>query len=91
LDSDGNLLGAVTEIDLLNHMLVSNYGAQSATESITAIIDRQVPVVRPNVPLETLMAIFSNHNAVIIATGEKVQGILTKIDILDFLASQTRP
>jgi predicted transcriptional regulator len=39
-------------------------------------------------PLETLMGIFSSSNVVVIATDGHVEGILTKIDILDFLSSQ---
>ena len=81
--------GIVTEIELLNHMLLANHVHQS-DETIESIIDVNVPVVRPNTPLETLMAIFSHHNAVVIAVGDQVQGILTKIDILDFLSSQMK-
>lgn len=90
LADDGRLLGAVTEIDLLNHMLVTSHSGHEPDETIEAIIDQNVPVVRPNTPLETLMGIFSHHNAAIIATGEQVQGILTKIDILDFLSTQVK-
>jgi len=45
-------------------------------------------VVRPSTPLETLVGIFSKHSAVIITTGDQVLGILTKIDILDFLSTR---
>lgn len=89
VDDLGKLVGIVTEIELLNHMLLANHVHQS-DETIESIIDVNVPVVRPNTPLETLMAIFSNHNAVVIAVGDQVQGILTKIDILDFLSSQMK-
>jgi predicted transcriptional regulator len=34
------------------------------------------------------MGIFSSSNVVVIATDGHVEGILTKIDILDFLSSQ---
>ncbi|NKQ37286.1 MAG: cystathionine beta-synthase [Chloroflexi bacterium] len=89
LDDDGRLLGIVTEIDLLNHMLQEDHGRHDRNETIAAIVESNVPVVRPNTPLETLMGIFSQHNAVIIATpDDKVEGILTKIDILDFLSTQ---
>lgn len=90
LAADGRLLGAVTEIDLLNHMLVTSHSSHDPDETIESIIDENVPVIRPNTPLETLMAIFSHHNAAIIATGSEVQGILTKIDILDFLSTQVK-
>ncbi len=89
LDDDGRLLGLVTEIDLLNHMLQEDHSHHDRNETIVGIVESNVPVVRPNTPLETLMGIFSQHNAVIIATpDDKVEGILTKIDILDFLSTQ---
>lgn len=90
LDDNGRLLGVVTEIDLLNHILVTNHATHAPDESIEAIVETNVPVVRPSTPLETLMGIFSKHNAVIISSNDKVQGILTKIDILDFLSTQVR-
>lgn len=87
VDEKERLIGIVTEIDLLNHMLLTDH-VHEPDERIESIIDANVPVVRPNTPLETLMAIFSNRSAVVIATDRKVQGILTKIDILDFLSTQ---
>lgn len=89
VDDDGNLMGIVTEIDLLNHMLLTDQ-VHEPDETIESIIDHKVPVVRPNTPLETLMAIFSNRSAVVIATDKQIQGILTKIDILDFLSTQVQ-
>jgi cystathionine beta-synthase len=88
VDSDGKLIGIVTEIDLLNHMLLSDH-VHKSDETIESIIDKNVPIVRPGTPLETLMAVLSNSNVVIMVTDGVVQGILTKIDILDFLSTQT--
>jgi cystathionine beta-synthase len=90
VDENGRLVGIVTEIDLLNHMLLTDHQHHNSDETIASIINRNVPVVRPNTPLETLMALFSSQSAVVIATEGKVQGILTKIDILDFLSTQAR-
>jgi cystathionine beta-synthase len=89
VEEDGRLLGIVSEIDLLSHMLVSDH-AHEPEETIESMIDYNVPVVRPNTPLETLVGIFGDHSAVIISSGDRVEGILTKIDILDFLSSQVR-
>ncbi len=86
LGENGRLIGVVTEIDLLNHMLVTNHAKHDPDETIAEIIDTNIPSVSPSTPLETLLGIFSHHNAVIIAMGDQVQGILTKIDILDFLS-----
>lgn len=83
----GELLGVVREVDLLLHMLSSNH-THAREETIAELIDTNVTVVRPGTPLETLMTVFSNTDVAVISTGKKVEGILTKIDILDFLASQ---
>lgn len=87
VDQDHNLVGMVSEIDLLNHMLLMEH-VHEPDETIESIVDPNVPVVQPSTPLETLMAIFSNKSVVVIATGRKIQGILTKIDILDFITNQ---
>lgn len=86
----GELRGIVTEIDLLNHMLLTNHDQHAPDETIEAMIDPNVPVVSPNTNLETLMAFFSNRTAVIVALGKEIRGILTKIDILDFLSNRVR-
>ena len=67
----------MTEIDLLNHMLLTDH-EHTADETIESLIDRNVPVVRPNTPLETLMGIFSSSNVAVIATDGHVEGILTR-------------
>jgi cystathionine beta-synthase len=89
IDSAGSLCGIATEVDLLNHMLNLDH-KHSADETIESIIVSNVPVVRPNTPLETLMGIFSTNSVALITSGDEVQGILTKIDLLDFLSTQVR-
>lgn len=87
VDENGQLAGLVREVDLLKHMLSSRRDQES---SIEGVIDRNVAVVQPGTPLETLIGIFAADRAVVVASGERVQGILTQIDLLDFLAAQVR-
>ncbi len=89
VDDNGRLRGIVTEVDLLNHMLQTAHSRHDPDETIESMIDPNVPVVSPNTNLETLMALFSNNTAVVIASGDQIQGILTKIDILDFLTNKS--
>lgn len=89
IGKDGRLQGIVTEIDLLNHLLVSDH-KHEPDETVESIIDPNVTIVRPDTPVETLIGIFSNNSVAVIASGDEVQGILTKIDILDFLSEQVR-
>lgn len=88
VDDEGRLLGMVREIDLLKHMLTAAHEHEH-DETIESMIDRSVAIVQPNTPLETLMGIFSERRAVVVTTnGDKVYGILTQIDLLDFLSAQ---
>ncbi len=90
VNDDGRLVGLVSEIDLLNHMLMSNHVHQP-DETIEGMINTNVPIVGPNAQLETLMSLIKDRSAVVIVNHEdQVEGILTKIDILDFLSSQIR-
>ncbi len=86
VDEDGKLQGIVTEVALLDHLLNRDH-QHSADETIAAIIDPDVPVVQPNTPLEALMDIFSHSSFALISDENGVTGILTKIDILDFLST----
>lgn len=87
VDEQQQLVGLVREIDLLKHMLSGEH-QHEPQETIKTLVDRNVAVVQPNTPLETLMGLFGTRRAVIIARGDTVQGILTQIDLLDFLAAQ---
>jgi cystathionine beta-synthase len=87
LAEDDSLLGMVREVDLLNHLLAGDH-RHSAEEPIESMIDSNVTVVRPNTPLETLMGIFGNTDVVVIQGENGLEGILTKIDILDYLSTQ---
>jgi predicted transcriptional regulator len=71
-------------------MLLSDHVHQP-DETIERIVNTDVPVVGLNARLETLMTLFSDRPAVVIVNhDDRVEGILTKIDILDFLSSQIR-
>lgn len=87
VDENGRLQGIVTEVALLDHMLNLTH-EHKADETIESVIDPNVPIVQPNTPLNILMNIFSESSVVIIQEDSQVQGILTKIDILDFLSRQ---
>lgn len=90
VNKDERLVGLVSEIDLLNHMLLSDHVHQP-DETIESMINSDVPIVGPNAQLETLMALIKDRSAVVIVNqNDRVQGILTKIDILDYLSSQIR-
>ena len=90
VNTEDRLVGLVSEIDLLNHLLKTDHVHQ-ADETIEGMLNTDVPVVGQNARLETLMSLIKDRPAVVIVNNEdRVKGILTKIDILDYLSSQLK-
>lgn len=88
VNDEEQLVGLVSEIDLLNHMLLTDHVHQP-DETIESMINTDVTIVGPNARLETLMSLIKTRSAVVIVNqNDQVEGILTKIDILDYLSSQ---
>ncbi len=86
---DGRLVGIVTEVELLDHMLMAGH-AHDPAETIEALVRPQVATVTPGTPLETLMSVFTTRRVVLVIEEERVVGIITKIDLLDFLTGQVK-
>ena len=86
---DGRLVGIVREIDLLEHLLRDDH-AHAQGEAIEPIINRHPVTVSSGTPLAKLVQIFREQDAAVVVNNDQhVTGIVTKIDMLDFLASQT--
>jgi cystathionine beta-synthase len=89
------LLGLVTEVNLLNFLLQQPGGetAQTAIED-AGVIDASVPTFAPETPIESLMSVFSTTSVALVTErlthteDRRVVGIITKIDLLDFLTSR---
>ncbi len=89
------LVGIVTEINLLSYLL-RQPGADAAQVTIeeAGVIDSNVYTLHPETSVESVMSVFGTHDIALVtepvpgSTDRRVVGILTKIDLLDFLASQ---
>jgi cystathionine beta-synthase len=87
---NGKLVGLVSEVELLNHMLFATH-QHSRDETISEMIRPKVSTVDIDTPMEALMSIFTTEKVVIVLDGDKensLAGIITKIDLLDFLTQQ---
>ena len=87
LNSDESLLGIVQEVDLLSYMLQS--GGNGATEMALEdadVISKDIATVNMNTALESLMTIFNTQPVVVVEDHGRIQNIITKIDLIDFLA-----
>jgi cystathionine beta-synthase len=89
VDEDGRLNGIVTEVELLDHLLMAGHTHDSA-ETITPLVRTDVATVAPDAPLEALMSLFTTRRVVLVSENEQLIGIITKIDLLDFLAGQVK-
>ncbi len=81
----GELVGLIRENDLLG-MLVS--GRYSPSQPIKHAIEHDYQTVSPQTPVSRLAELFSRQNADVVfaVDNRKLVGILTKIDVIDYLA-----
>jgi cystathionine beta-synthase len=86
LDAKGQLHGIISESDLLDYLI--NGGAMNHT--IADLHAHEVATVDPGMPIDDLRAVFGSSQAAVVVSEGQVRGIVTKIDVIDFLASQNR-
>jgi predicted transcriptional regulator len=86
VDDDRVLLGMVSELELLNHML-SDEQPHSPDETIAGLINREVRTADSGAPLhEVLPELMSSKVVVLVDDQRRPEGILTIIDALEYLA-----
>ena len=84
VDTNGRLHGIIGESDLLDYLLSG--GAMNHT--IKDLHAHEVATVDPDMPIEELTTIFGRSQAAVAVRDEHVIGIVTKIDVIDFLANR---
>jgi len=84
----GRLVGILTEADVL-HLLVD--GHATAESSIAEVMERNVATVSMHASAGTLPAIFDRGEVAIVIDGEnRVRGLLTKLDLIDYLTRASK-
>jgi cystathionine beta-synthase len=84
---DGKLMGVVAEVDLLRY-LVS--GEHSLDSPVGTLIESDYATVSPRTSIESLQNLLSEARMAIVTEGDQVVGIITKIDLIDYLAQRAR-
>ena len=87
IGGDGMLVGTIEEVDLLNHVLESEHN-HSYDETIDTLVQNAKAVFPPGSSLDDAMSMLTDGYALIVAEEGKPTGILTKIDILDYVAGK---
>jgi len=85
LHTDGTLAGIVTEVDLLEHMLDAGHD-HSEIETISVIAQPAEAVFSVSASLEEALPAVMQGNVILVTEGDHPVGILTKIDMLDYIA-----
>ncbi len=83
---DGTLAGLIEEVDLLNHMLEEH--DHSHDEPIDSLVQNASAVFPPETSLEEAMPSLKSGLALIVVENSRPIGILTKIDVLDYVAGK---
>ncbi len=85
LHPDGKVAGMVTEANLLKHMLEAGH-THTSEETVAAILEPAPPSYPAHTPLSDVLPSFVTGAVVLVSEADKVVGLLTKIDVLDFIA-----
>jgi cystathionine beta-synthase len=82
---EGRMLGVIQEKDLLRFMLS---GIGYSNSEIEPIVQNDIPTVTDDTALDEVSYIFTHSglDAVMVARNDVPQDIITKIDLIDFLA-----
>ena len=84
--ADGSLVGLIEEVDLLNHMLEKHDHNQD--ETIDSLVQNAGAVFPPETSLDEAMPSLTAGYALIVVESSRPVGILTKIDVLDYVAGK---
>lgn len=80
---DGRLVGAIAEVDMLRY-LVS--GEHSLDSPVGSIVESDYATVTLQTKIELVQGLLSEARMAIVLDEGKVAGIVTKIDLIDYLA-----
>jgi len=84
---DGRLLGIVTEVDLLDHLINAKH-VHDPEETIASMINPNAISVGPESSLESVLSVFERGRVILVVEDERPIGIITKIDVIDYLTGQ---
>ncbi len=85
VDAKGAARGMIHEYDLLNGLISGGHKLAAAIDPLVAPLQG---VVTPQTSIARLKDVFAQDNVAVVKDGEKVSAIVTKIDLIEFLAKQ---
>lgn len=85
---NGKLRGMVQEVDLLRHLVRGDGTLESA---VSELIESDYATVTPSTKVELLHNVLNDAKIAIVLDRDVVVGVVTKIDLIDFLARRATP
>ena len=87
VDEAGQLIGMISEVDLLEHLLQSNH-VHDPEETIAASVNPNVLTTNPDDSLESVLPAFERGKVIVVTQDGRPVGMLTKIDLIDYLTER---
>ncbi|HEX9050469.1 MAG TPA: pyridoxal-phosphate dependent enzyme [Anaeromyxobacter sp.] len=87
VDDSGRAIGMIHEYDLLNFLIE---GKHRLSEIVEPLIQPLQGVVGPDTPIARLREIFNDDNVAVVKEGDRITGIVTKIDLIEFVGQKLR-
>jgi len=84
---DGKVVGIVDEQDILMEVIDN---PAHFLEPVTAAMESHIVTVAPDAPVEQLMDIFKRGMVAIVVDGDQFLGLITRIDVLNWLRRRTQ-
>jgi cystathionine beta-synthase len=85
---DHKLFGIVTEVALLRYLASGEY---SLTSSIEELVESDYATVSPNTSVESVQSLLGDARIAIVTDRDEIVGVITKIDLIEYLARGRRP
>jgi cystathionine beta-synthase len=82
---EGQLCGLVHEVDLLRHLVE---GKGKLESGIQGLIESEYATVTVDTKVELLKGVLNDARVAIVTDGTRVVGIISKIDLIDYLAKR---
>jgi len=81
------LVGIISEGDLVQALLSD---PENIERPISGLVDQNFVVVPPETPVARLAAIFGEGKVALVQEGDRICGLVTKIDLIDHMAARMR-
>ncbi|MEW5847478.1 MAG: pyridoxal-phosphate dependent enzyme [Myxococcota bacterium] len=87
MDGGKKLLGIVNEVDILKHLVG---GGANMKTPIRDLAETGFATVTPDTPVAFLSEHFNRGKIALVLDGDQLAGVITKIDLIDYLATMLK-